>query len=1238
MSAKLHRLELNNFKSYQGKVVVGPFQDFTCIVGPNGSGKSNLMDALSFALGSSATALRGTKPEDLINRKAKKTEASVSIVMRQPNGHEMALTRNIGAKGAVTTAVDGMAVSEKEFGAVLRKCRIGARLSTFLVFQHEVEAVAQKSAKELTEMIEFVSGSGDLRLDYLAKKRALDAANEQLASASVDKRGALAEVQQMRLHKKEAEKYTEVHARLVAERRDLALSELFHLETQLARQKREMARHGAEADKLKGMVTTDDEVRRQKKDYSAKHKAYLEEIAKGRKSNNEHREQRGTLDRIKVSLEHFERKLVREQQELSASERTSDVRSKETARFGEQLTQQEALLATHEAQWAKEDREHAAQHNMTAAEATEYKGLRKDADCQTITKRQELETLRRNRDGINDAAKQAQMQADNAEATKKELDANVRRNTDKAQAAAVRIAEGKKLVAEVTGEKDQAAASLTQMKAKGKERDEQLQLLDSQLKELRFEKETNRHEARVAEALLALKSMHGGIRGRLVDLCTIPNPRHRIAVTVALGKNLEAIVVDTTETAMACVRYLKEQRIASLSFIPLNAAQGKAVDDSLRVMGGTCKPIVDVIKYDASLEPAMRYALGRALVCDAMDEARRVAYEGGERHKVVTLDGSVLLKNGAVQGGLAAVQSRAKKWDEQRHTKLRAAREALISEGVGASEAEEARVLCSVKELESRATYQGHKVARDETEIKQLGEKSKKLKEEAARLEAQAKTMAKRQADLAEHVRGVEKKMLALQKDVAAVENGVFGAFQKRVGIDNIAEMEQRTATQARQRAERRQKLAVVIHKLKAAMQGEGAAATAGKSADAIKGAVKQTEKELTTCKRDLEKYAAVVDVAAKALKRIQENVAASKAELDRMEAALRNNSKASESEVRKLAAARKAVTMLQSACEAIRQKRLSLFQRCRMEQTELPTVADGAASKKRGRAGDEDEDDDEDGDAPLRLEKSEAFTSLSETEKGRKEAPLCIDFTALDRKLRRAAADKEHFAAFKSRTTTVVDQLERELESIAPNLKATSKFSSSEAKLGDVATTVDGAREASRRALMDFTAVKEQRVLRFMSTFEKIGEHVDEVYRDLTLGTRADGIHGCAYLTLEDAEEPYNAGTRYHATPPMKRFMAMELLSGGERTMAALALLFAIHATSPTAFFVLDEVDAALDAGNVTKLAQFLRNHASGCQYVVVSLKDQLYHIADTLVGVYKDVARESSGTLTLDLRKTVA
>lgn len=103
---------------------------------------------------------------------------------------------------------------------------------------------------------------------------------------------------------------------------------------------------------------------------------------------------------------------------------------------------------------------------------------------------------------------------------------------------------------------------------------------------------------------------------------------------------------------------------------------------------------------------------------------------------------------------------------------------------------------------------------------------------------------------------------------------------------------------------------------------------------------------------------------------------------------------------------------------------------------------------------------------------------------------------------------------------------------------------------------------------------------------------------------------------------------------PPLKRFRDMEHLSGGEKTMAALALLFAVHSYQPSPFFVLDEVDAALDNTNVARIANYIRDHAApGMQFIVISLKTGLFQMSEALVGIYRDQTENSSNSLTLDV-----
>jgi len=213
------------------------------------------------------------------------------------------------------------------------------------------------------------------------------------------------------------------------------------------------------------------------------------------------------------------------------------------------------------------------------------------------------------------------------------------------------------------------------------------------------------------------------------------------------------------------------------------------------------------------------------------------------------------------------------------------------------------------------------------------------------------------------------------------------------------------------------------------------------------------------------------------------------------------------------------------------------------------------------------------------------------------------------------------------------IAKLNAEIERMTPNMKAMDKLTDVEAKLAEMDKDTDKARKESKLARDRFQAVKKRRTDLFMKAFEHISQKIDPVYKELTKGN-ASPMGGVAYLSLEESDEPYLAGVKYHAMPPMKRFRDMEQLSGGEKTIAALALLFAIHSYQPSPFFVLDEVDAALDNTNVAKIANYIRAQASETfQFIVISLKGSLYERSNSLVGIYRDQDVNSSRTLTLDL-----
>lgn len=208
------------------------------------------------------------------------------------------------------------------------------------------------------------------------------------------------------------------------------------------------------------------------------------------------------------------------------------------------------------------------------------------------------------------------------------------------------------------------------------------------------------------------------------------------------------------------------------------------------------------------------------------------------------------------------------------------------------------------------------------------------------------------------------------------------------------------------------------------------------------------------------------------------------------------------------------------------------------------------------------------------------------------------------------------------------------ELEKLNPNMRAMERLESVETRLKQTDQEYEDSKSAAHAAKEAFSNVKQKRYDLFNKAFTHIQEQILHVYKDLTR-SEAYPLGGQAYLDIEeDTDMPYLSGIKYHAMPPLKRFRDMEHLSGGEKTMAALALLFAIHSYQPSPFFVLDEVDAALDNANVDKIKKYIREHAGpGMQFIVISLKTGLFQDSESLVGVYRDQEVNSSRTLTLDV-----
>ncbi len=188
---------------------------------------------------------------------------------------------------------------------------------------------------------------------------------------------------------------------------------------------------------------------------------------------------------------------------------------------------------------------------------------------------------------------------------------------------------------------------------------------------------------------------------------------------------------------------------------------------------------------------------------------------------------------------------------------------------------------------------------------------------------------------------------------------------------------------------------------------------------------------------------------------------------------------------------------------------------------------------------------------------------------------------------------------------------IRKSLENIGPvNAVAVQEFEAVKERRASLASQMDDL-VAGRAALHKVVKAIDRKVRdRFLSTFEEVDAHFQDVFAVLFPGGRAS-------LSLTDPDDPETTGVEVVAQPAGKRLQKMSLLSGGEKALTALALLFAVYLARPCPFYILDEVDAALDDANLTRFVAFVDGMRDRAQFVVVTHQRRTMEAADVLYGV---------------------
>ncbi|CAK7270027.1 Structural maintenance of chromosomes protein 4 [Sporothrix epigloea] len=1234
-------LILTNFKSYAGRQEVGPFHaSFSSVVGPNGSGKSNVIDSLLFVFGFRASKMRQGKLSALIHNSAEHPnleycEVAVHFreVMDLPGGgsevvpdSDLVISRKAFRNNSSTYHINNKASNFTTVTSLLKERGVDLDHKRFLILQGEVESIAQMKPKAgnehedgLLEYLEDIIGTSKYKTPIE------EAANqvETLNDICMEKSGR---VQHVEKEKSSLEDKKEKAIAYIRDENELALkqSALYQIYTS------ECHDNVAVTEEAISQMQADLDAELEKHHGGEQDIKLLEkQFAKGSKKCDAHEKQTQELIKEMTKFDQERVKFVEKRKFLTdkrkkldktiANTEKSAVAAEETI---EQCTEE---IQTRAEEMVRLEQQIAEEEADLASIRESLKGKTQAFSDKIAAKQKSLEPWKEKINQKQSAIAVAESElailqekanagATSIEETKIKLASIVEGSASKAEElkeCQVEKARLEKEVKKVEAELDSLAQQEPKLRA-------QLSNARQKASEARSSLSQTQTQGNVLTALMRMKESGRieGFHGRLGNLGTI-DQMYDVAISTACP-SLNNYVTDTVDAGQQCIEYLRKTNMGRGNFICLDKLR---VRDLAPIRTPEDAPrLFDLIKAkDDRFRPAFYHALQDTLVAKDLAQANRIAY-GAKRWRVVTLDGELIDKSGTMSGGGSTIvkglmsSKLVPDTTKEQVGKLEVDRDALEQRFQELQDRQ--------RELEGRLRFLRDQIPQMETQMQKLSLEI----DSAARNQADAQRRIKelstehqpsqsdknRIAILTKEIADLNKEVEKLHGETASVEEEIKSLQEKimEVGGEKLrAQRAKVDATKSQLASNNEETSNAEVRKAKAEKQKiklENDHAKAVKEQEAASHDLKALEEEIQNQDTNAESMKAAVEEAQEDLQLKRQVLAELKAELDEKTAAL-NETRAVEIEMRnKLEENQKVLNenhrRLQYWEDKLAKLRLHDIHDLEYSRPMVKTepqpdsmdidTAPGEDSAEEPPAAGEDREEEDDitivRAAPTVRSTNNPPVEFSQYSKdelmGMDKAVLKSEIAALEEKTQNTNVDLGVLAEYR-----------RRVEEHAT-------------RSSDLASAVTQ-RDAAKKRCDD---LRRLRLEGFMEGFSTISLRLKEMYQMITMG-------GNAELELVDSLDPFSEGILFSVMPPKKSWKNISNLSGGEKTLSSLALVFALHHYKPTPLYVMDEIDAALDFRNVSIVANYIKERTKNAQFVVISLRNNMFELAARLVGVYK-------------------
>ncbi|KAF4023050.1 hypothetical protein G4228_014626 [Cervus hanglu yarkandensis] len=756
---RMEVLLVENFKSWRGRQVIGPFKRFTCIIGPNGSGKSNVMDALSFVMGEKIANLRVKNIQELIHGahigKPVSSSASVKVVYLEESGEEKTFARTIRG-GCSEYRFNDNPVSRSAYITELEKIGIIVKARNCLVFQGTVESISMKKPKERTQFFEEISSSRELIGEYEEKKRKLQKAEEDAQFNFNKKKNVAAERKHAKLEKEEADRYQNLLEELKINKIQLQLFRLYHNEKKINFLYTELERVNKNLSVTKESLSHHENIVKAKKKEHGMLSRQLQQTEKELKSLEALLNQkRPQYIKAKENTSHHLKKLDVAKKSIKDSEKQCSKQEDDIKALETELVDLDGAWRSFEKQIEEEMLHKGRDIELEAGQLVQYKELKEQVRKKVAIMTQQLEKLQWEQRSDEDRWAFEKRRHGEVQENIKQIKEQIEDHKKRIE----KLEEYTKTCTNCLKEKKEQEENLVNEIEKTKSRmsevNEELNLIRSELQNAGIDTHEGKRQQKRAEILEHLKRLYpDSVFGRLLDLCHPIHKKYQLAVTKLFGRYMVAIVVASEKVAKDCIRFLKEERAEPETFLALDYLDIKPINERLREIKG-CKMVIDVIKTQfPQLKKVIQFVCGNGLVCETLEEARHIAFAGPERRKD-------LMKIVRKEADLKQIQ-------------------ALI-----------------------QGTTTRLKYAQSELEIL----KKKHLAafhREQSQLQSELLNIESQCAMLSEGIKERQQRIKEFQRKIDKVEDDIFQHFCEEIGVENIREFENKHIKQQQEADQKR--------------------------------------------------------------------------------------------------------------------------------------------------------------------------------------------------------------------------------------------------------------------------------------------------------------------------------------------------------------------------------------------------------------------------------------------------